>query len=125
MSEEEHQWVWIDKRFKQFFQLIRSEQIKMFLSYVLLLIITGINSISCNHRTKRIVGGIPAAVAPADEPIVYVRFTGKAARVEGVRTPYYYSFTGLRYAHPPTGKDRFLVRLLIEPPDDNLKNLLY
>ncbi|KAJ8941723.1 hypothetical protein NQ318_023319 [Aromia moschata] len=45
---------------------------------------------------------------PVDEPVVYTRFGGRAARVEGVRDFPHYVFRGIKYAHPPTGKNRFL-----------------
>lgn len=59
-------------------------------------------------RVKRIVGGIPADVPPADDPVVYTRFNGRAAKVIGVLDFPHYVFRGIRYAHPPTDADRFL-----------------
>lgn len=66
-------------------------------------------------RVKRIVGGVPADVPPEDDPTVYTNFGGRSALVRGVREFPHYAFRGIRYAHPPTGKDRFLVsqKLLI------------
>ncbi|VEN38422.1 unnamed protein product [Callosobruchus maculatus] len=59
-------------------------------------------------RVKRIVGGDPAEAPPPDDPTVYTNFGGKAARVLGVHDFPHYVFRGIRYAEPPTGKDRFL-----------------
>lgn len=60
-------------------------------------------------RKRRIVGGEPANFPPFDDPVVYVRFNGKSARVQGVREFPHYVFKGIKYAHPPVGADRFLV----------------
>ncbi|KAJ8970930.1 hypothetical protein NQ317_017248 [Molorchus minor] len=82
---------------------------KMFLKYTLFtLIFYSITSEGKRTRVKRIVGGIPADVPPVDEPVVYTSFVGKTARVEGVRDFPHYVFRGIKYAHPPTGKNRFL-----------------
>lgn len=62
-------------------------------------------------RVKRIVGGRPADVPPADDPVVFTRFAGKAAKVTGVRDFPHYVFKGIKYAHPPVGKLRFLVSI--------------
>ncbi|KAJ8934125.1 hypothetical protein NQ314_013584, partial [Rhamnusium bicolor] len=59
-------------------------------------------------RVRRIVGGIPADIPPVDDPVIYTRFGGRTARVEGVRDFSYYVFRGIKFAHPPTGRDRFL-----------------
>ncbi|ENN81820.1 hypothetical protein YQE_01793, partial [Dendroctonus ponderosae] len=59
-------------------------------------------------RVRRIVGGEPANFPPYDDPVVYVRFNGKSARVQGVREFPHYVFKGIKYAHPPVGADRFL-----------------
>ncbi|KAJ8925837.1 hypothetical protein NQ315_009689 [Exocentrus adspersus] len=60
------------------------------------------------RRVKRIVGGIPADAPVADDPVVYTRFAGRAAKVRGVREFPNYVFRGIKYAYPPVGKDRFL-----------------
>ncbi|CAH2001436.1 unnamed protein product [Acanthoscelides obtectus] len=59
-------------------------------------------------RVKRIVGGDPAEAPPQDDPTVYTNFGGRVARVLGVQDFPHYVFRGIRYAEPPTGKDRFL-----------------
>ncbi|KAF7273676.1 hypothetical protein GWI33_013623 [Rhynchophorus ferrugineus] len=61
-----------------------------------------------HHRIKRIIGGSPANYPPYDEPVVYVRFNGRAARVTGVRDYPHYVFKGIRYAEAPVKQDRFL-----------------
>uniref|UniRef100_A0A182VYJ0 Carboxylesterase type B domain-containing protein n=1 Tax=Anopheles minimus TaxID=112268 RepID=A0A182VYJ0_9DIPT len=55
-----------------------------------------------------IVGGIRSAIPPLDDPVVFVRTGGRAARVEGLRNRAtgLYSFLGIRYAEPPTGQYR-------------------
>lgn len=58
-------------------------------------------------RVRRIVGGEPAPQPPADAPLVFTRFAGKAAMVEGVRDFPHYVFRGLRFGLAPIGKDRF------------------
>lgn len=60
-------------------------------------------------RVKRIVGGAPAELPPTDDPVVYLRFAGRSAKVRGVHDYPHYVFRGIRYAHPTKGKDRFLV----------------
>lgn len=69
------------------------------------------NTITHGARVKRVVGGVPAEIPPPDDPVIYVRHNGKFARIEGVRNPneYHYNFRGIRFAHPPTGKQRFQV----------------
>ncbi|ETN57722.1 carboxylesterase 3 [Anopheles darlingi] len=58
---------------------------------------------------EAIVGGIRSAVPPLDDPVVFVRVGGRAARVEGTRNRAtgLYSFRGIYYADPPTGEYRF------------------
>lgn len=58
-------------------------------------------------RVRRIVGGDPADVAPEDDPAVFVRFSGKAAKVTGMRDFPHYVFRGIRFAHSPKEKNRF------------------
>lgn len=65
--------------------------------------------VRCNVRVRRIVGGEPANYPPYDDPVVYIRFNGRAAKVQGVREFPHYVFKGIKFAHPPTGQDRFLV----------------
>lgn len=60
-------------------------------------------------RVRRIVGGSPADLPPEDEPVIYVRFAGHAAKVTGVRDFPHYVFRGIRYAEAPTGRNRFQV----------------
>ncbi|CAG9829097.1 unnamed protein product [Diabrotica balteata] len=59
-------------------------------------------------RVKRIVGGIPAAEPPSDDPTIFTNFAGRSARVQGVIDYPHYVFRGIKYAYPPTGKNRFL-----------------
>lgn len=63
------------------------------------------------RRVRRIVGGVPAESPQEDEPVVFVRFAGRTAKITGVRDFPHYVFRGLRYAHAPKGKDRFQVHL--------------
>ncbi|XP_058062396.1 carboxylesterase 5A [Anopheles bellator] len=58
---------------------------------------------------EAIVGGIRSATPPLDDPVVFVRVAGRAARVEGTRsrTSGLYSFRGIHYADSPTGQNRF------------------
>lgn len=63
-----------------------------------------------SQRVKRIVGGSPADVPPEDDPVVYTQFASRSARVQGVREFLHYVFRGIHYAHPPVGRERFLVR---------------
>uniref|UniRef100_A0AAG5CPA7 Carboxylesterase type B domain-containing protein n=1 Tax=Anopheles atroparvus TaxID=41427 RepID=A0AAG5CPA7_ANOAO len=60
-------------------------------------------------RCEGIVGGIRSAIPPIDDPVVFVRAGGRAARVEGLRNREtgLYSFRGIYYAEPPTGENRF------------------
>ncbi|XP_023713504.1 para-nitrobenzyl esterase isoform X2 [Cryptotermes secundus] len=62
-----------------------------------------------NKRVKRIVGGRPAAVAPEDDPVVFVFLHDHTAKVYGTRDGRdgYYNFWGIRYAEPPVGRFRF------------------
>lgn len=78
-----------------------------------LIIFLALQSIDCDergNRVKRIVGGEPAGAPPEDDPVVYTRFNGRTARVQGIREFSHYAFRGVPYAHAPIGKDRFLVR---------------
>ncbi|XP_072378373.1 liver carboxylesterase 1 [Diabrotica undecimpunctata] len=59
-------------------------------------------------RVKRIVGGIPAAEPPSDDPTIFTNFAGRSARVQGVIDYPHYVFRGIKFAYPPTGKNRFL-----------------
>ncbi|XP_035894929.1 cocaine esterase [Anopheles stephensi] len=56
-----------------------------------------------------IVGGIRSATPPLDDPVVFVRAGGRAARIEGLRNRNsgLYSFLGIHYAESPTGQNRF------------------
>ncbi|XP_040150855.1 carboxylesterase 5A [Anopheles arabiensis] len=58
---------------------------------------------------EAIVGGIRSATPPIDDPVVFVRVGGRAARVEGLRNRNtgQYSFRGIHYAESPTGQNRF------------------
>ncbi|KXJ68641.1 carboxylesterase 5A [Aedes albopictus] len=60
-------------------------------------------------RCEAIVGGIRSAPPPVDDPVVFVRYVGKSARVEGTRSRQtgLYSFRGIRYAEAPVGQYRF------------------
>ncbi|XP_055611398.1 pyrethroid hydrolase Ces2a [Uranotaenia lowii] len=60
-------------------------------------------------RSEAIVGGNQAAPPPVDDPVVFVRFVGKSARVEGTRNRQtgLYAFRGIRYADAPVGEFRF------------------
>ncbi|XP_058821981.1 carboxylesterase 5A [Topomyia yanbarensis] len=72
-------------------------------SFILILLLMVVNS------GDAIVGGIPAAPPPVDDPVVFVRYVGKSARLEGTRNRQtgLYSFRGVRYADAPTGEYRF------------------
>lgn len=59
-------------------------------------------------RVRRIIGGKPANIPPADDPVVYTRFNGKTAKVRGVLDFPHYVFRGIPYAKPPLGKLRFM-----------------
>ncbi|XP_050296875.1 carboxylesterase 4A [Anthonomus grandis grandis] len=69
---------------------------------------SNVSNISPHHRVRRIVGGEVANYPPFDDPVVYVRFNGKSARVQGSREYPHYVFKGIKYAQPPVGPDRFL-----------------
>lgn len=81
------------------------EKFILLLYIILLMFLENING----HRVKRIVGGAPAEVPIYDDPIVYTRFAGRSARIQGVRDFPHFVFRGIRYAYPPTGRDRFQV----------------
>jgi carboxylesterase type B len=57
-----------------------------------------------------IVGGRKSAVPPLDDPVVFVNYAGRFARVEGYRDrgTNLYTFRGLKYADPPIRENRFL-----------------
>jgi hypothetical protein len=88
--------------------------LKMVCSQLLavMLIAVLIPGIVANKRMKRIVGGRPAAVAPEDDPTVFVYLHDLSAKVYGTRDERdgYYNFWGIRYAEPPVGRFRFQVR---------------
>lgn len=78
-----------------------------------------------NKRVKRIVGGKAAELPPEDDPVVYLHFAGKSASVRGVREFPHYVFRGIRFAHSPTGRDRFQVdKLSIKIRKDALNFIL-
>lgn len=87
----------------------------------LLALFVSIHSDERGTRVKRIVGGYPAEPPPADDPAVYTNFAGRSALVRGVRNFPHYVFKGIRYAHPPTGKERFLVSFFIVEYYNTLK----
>lgn len=60
-------------------------------------------------RCEAIVGGTRSAPPPVDDPVVFVRYVGRSARVEGTRSRQtgLYSFRGIRYAEAPIGEQRF------------------
>lgn len=62
-------------------------------------------------RQKRIVGGIAAAQPPKDDPVVFVNKNDRQARIIGNRDPDkgFYTFRGIRFGEPPTGRARFQV----------------
>nr|XP_022902159.1 esterase E4-like [Onthophagus taurus] len=73
-----------------------------------LVILLTLPFISCNNkRVKRIVGGNPANVPPEDDPVAFVTHARRSATIRGVLEYPHYAFRGIRYAHPPTGRDRF------------------
>ncbi|XP_030750699.1 liver carboxylesterase 1 [Sitophilus oryzae] len=81
----------------------------MFIPFFFLLIIKIVLcDVPVHHRVRRIVGGSPANYPPYDDPVVYIRFNGKAAKITGVRDFPHYVFKGIRYAEPPIKSDRFL-----------------
>lgn len=70
-----------------------------------------INEGNCLRRQKRIVGGIPAAAPPEDDPVVYVNKNNRDAKIYGGRDPDkgFYVFKGIRFGEPPIGRSRFQV----------------
>ncbi|KAH8419290.1 hypothetical protein KR222_004127, partial [Zaprionus bogoriensis] len=62
-----------------------------------------------HSRVKRIVGGKQSKAPPVDDPVVFARLFNRDARVEGFRNPStgIYSFLGMHYAEPPTGRLRY------------------
>ncbi|XP_058447535.1 carboxylesterase 5A [Malaya genurostris] len=60
-------------------------------------------------QSDAIVGGIKSAPPPIDDPVVFVRYVGQSARLEGSlnRQTGLYSFRGVRYADAPTGEYRY------------------
>lgn len=69
-----------------------------------------VNGEEFKKRVKRIVGGSPAELPPEDDPLIFLQFAGKSASIRGVREFPHYVFRGIRYAQPPTGRDRFQVK---------------
>ncbi|XP_055635829.1 carboxylesterase 1E-like [Toxorhynchites rutilus septentrionalis] len=65
--------------------------------------------LSIVNLSESIVGGKHAATPPVDDPVVFVRYAGKSARVEGTRNRQtgLYSFRGIFYAEAPTREHRF------------------
>lgn len=57
-----------------------------------------------------IVGGRKAKKPPIDDPVVFINYAGRFARVEGLKDKKtgLYSFKGIRYADPPINENRFL-----------------
>lgn len=87
---------------------VRTDRVMTY--FIILLFLTAVNCGEIDHhRVKRIIGGSPANYPPYDEPVVYVRFNERAARVTGVRDFPHYVFKGIKYAEPPVKQDRFLV----------------
>lgn len=93
--------------------------VEMYLTIIMLLpILAATFELACwpnnteHHRVRRIVGGVAPNYPPFDDPVVYVRFNGRSARVQGLREYPHYVFKGLKYAQPPIGVDRFLVSFL-------------
>ncbi|XP_025830313.1 neuroligin-2-like isoform X2 [Agrilus planipennis] len=66
---------------------------------------------SKKSRVRRIVGGYPAKMPPYDDPLVFINFAGRFAKVRGVLDFPHYVFRGLRFAEPPIKKERFQYRL--------------
>uniref|UniRef100_A0A182MJU3 Carboxylesterase type B domain-containing protein n=1 Tax=Anopheles culicifacies TaxID=139723 RepID=A0A182MJU3_9DIPT len=68
-------------------------------------LLLGLLAVPC----EGIVGGIRSAIPPLDDPVVFVRAGGRAARVEGLRNrdTGLYSFLGIHYAEAPIGQYRF------------------
>ena len=60
--------------------------------------------------TECIVGGRKSKKPPVDDPVVFINYVGRYARVEGLkdRITGLYSFKGMRYADPPINENRFL-----------------
>lgn len=56
----------------------------MNLKYFIILVVWA-SSVACSKRVKRIVGGVSAAPPPPDDPVVFVKFNSRNARVEGFR----------------------------------------
>lgn len=65
------------------------------------------------RRQKRIVGGIAAAPPPEDDPVVFINKNGRYARIIGGRDSdkRFYTFRGIRFGEPPTGRSRFQVKI--------------
>lgn len=81
-------------------------------SLIILLLCSLINARDVIRR-KRIVGGIPAAQPPEDDPVVFVNKNDRDARIIGIRDPDkgFYVFRGIRFGQPPTGRARFQVKI--------------
>ncbi|KAG5886054.1 hypothetical protein JTB14_009503 [Gonioctena quinquepunctata] len=88
--------------------ILLNSRMRSFGSFISLLLCSSIICDERGPRVRRIVGGSPADVPPADDPVVFTNFAGKSARVQGVLNFPHYVFRGIRYAHPPTRKNRFL-----------------
>lgn len=78
------------------------------LGCIFLLIWTSVYCDERGPRVRRIVGGAPANIPPADDPVVYTRFNGKTAAIRGVLDYPHYAFRGIRFAKPPVGNLRFV-----------------
>uniref|UniRef100_A0A1B0CSD4 Putative conserved secreted protein n=1 Tax=Lutzomyia longipalpis TaxID=7200 RepID=A0A1B0CSD4_LUTLO len=76
----------------------------------LFLLTVSIGAIEGSHRVKRIVGGMTAEAPPKDDPVVFVHRPTTTIRIEGLQQDDtgFYSFLGIPYADPPTGKNRFV-----------------
>ncbi|CAK9823923.1 Esterase FE4 [Anthophora retusa] len=85
----------------------------MYRRVYLLLLISFYVSTTVTSRTlkrqKRIVGGKPAPLPSADDPVVYVTRSRSQTRIYGTRDPNkgFYVFRGIRYGLPPIGQHRF------------------
>ncbi|XP_059608171.1 venom carboxylesterase-6 [Phlebotomus argentipes] len=81
----------------------------MLKTIILLLALTAIPG-EASHRVKRIVGGMRAEAPPVDDPVVFVHQPTKTIRIEGLQQDFtgFYSFLGIPYADPPTGRNRFV-----------------
>jgi len=77
-------------------------------------------------RQKRIVGGIAAAQPPEDDPVVFVNKNDRHARIIGSRDPdkSFYTFRGIRFGEPPTGQNRFQVKIF-RKYDKTIANKIY